>query len=119
MKTIILAMLAETLPIILQLAALALAAWLARVAAFAKEKWGIEVEARHREALHSALMTGIRAGVARGLTGHSAINAAITYAGKSVPDAIEAFGLTEEVLSDLATSKLGELFPQPSLADPT
>lgn len=111
MKPVIVAMLADILPIILQLVGLALAAWLARVSTFAKARWGIEIEARHREALHSALMTGIKAAVQRGLTGHAAMDAAISYAGKSVPDAIEALGPSGEVLVSLAESKLREAFP--------
>ena len=37
------------------------------LAAQARARWGIEIEARHREALHSALMTGVRYAVARDL----------------------------------------------------
>ena len=35
----------------------------------ARARWGIEIEARHREALHSALMTGVRHALARGAAG--------------------------------------------------
>lgn len=81
----------------------------------AKERWGIEIEARHREALHSALMSGIRAALARGLTGSSAVAAAIEHATKSVPDAISALKPGKGVLTSIAEGKLERAMPNISV----
>lgn len=82
---------------------------IASAARAAKQRWGIEIEARHREALHSALMSGIRAALGRGLSDERAVNAAIAHAGRSVPDAMDALAPTAEVLTSLARSKLREV----------
>lgn len=88
---------AAVLPLLLSL----LAAWLAKVMAGAadeaKRRWGIEIEARHREALHSALMSGIRAALNRGLTGPAAIDSAVKYATQSVPDALARLAYSNAV----------------------
>ncbi len=100
---------AAVLPLLLSL----LAAWLAKVMAGAadeaKRRWGIEIEARHREALHSALMSGIRAALNRGLTGPAAIDSAVKYATQSVPDALARLNPDARVLARLAASKLREV----------
>ena len=100
---------AAVLPLLLSV----LAAWLAKVLASAaneaKRRWGIEIEARHREALHSALMSGIRAALNRGLTGPAAISSAVTYAAQSVPDALARLSPDAKVLARLAASKLREV----------
>ncbi len=99
---------AAILPLILTAIAALLAQIIAGAAKVAKERWGIEVEARHRDALHSALMSGVRAALSRGLTGRAAVDSAVAYATKSVPDALARLGPSSEVLSRLATSKLRE-----------
>ena len=81
---------------------------LASAARAAKQRWGIEIEARHREALHSALMSGIRAALGRGLKGKDAVDAAIGHAGRSVPDAIRRLGPSADVMKSLAEAKLRE-----------
>lgn len=100
---------AAVVPLLLSL----LAAWLAKVMAGAadeaKRRWGIEIEARHREALHSALMSGIRAALNRGLTGPAAIDSAVKYATQSVPDALARLNPDARVLARLAASKLREV----------
>lgn len=48
-----------------------------RATKVARERWGIEIEATHRAALHSALMSGVRAALLRGLSGREAVEAAI------------------------------------------
>lgn len=73
---------------------------------FAMRKWGIEVEAKHREALHSALMTGARAAIGQGILGKEAAVYGIEYAKKSVPDALRKTSPTGQVLADLAMSKV-------------
>jgi hypothetical protein len=99
----------QLLPLLLQFISAILGLILIQGAAIAKQRWGIEIEARHREALHSALMSGIRAALARG-DGHSAaITSAIHHATKSVPDAITALNPSEGVLASIAEAKLREV----------
>lgn len=80
-----------------------------RAAAVARERWGIEVEARHREALHSAIMSGVQAALLRGAKRSDAVEAAITYARKSVPDAIGKLAPGPDVLKSIAEAKLREV----------
>lgn len=77
-----------------------------RAANVARARWGIEIEATHREALHSALMSGIRAALLRGLSGSDAVEAAIIHATSSVPDAIKALKPDVGILNRIAESKL-------------
>lgn len=100
--------LSAVLPPLLDIAGIAVAAALIRVSLIAKQRWGIEVEARHREALHSALMSGVRAALAGGLTGQAVVDAAIQHAARSVPDAIGRLGPTAAVLTSIAEAKLRE-----------
>ncbi|MDF3606146.1 hypothetical protein PE067_08395 [Paracoccus sp. DMF-8] len=79
---------------------------IAWAASKAREKWGIDIEARHREALQSALMTGARLALANELTGKAAINLILNYVRQSVPDAIGTLNPDPDVLIDLAKSKL-------------
>lgn len=70
---------------------------------------GIQIEARHREALHSALMTGVRMMLEKfgpAATERQVVNGAIDYAHRSVPDAIKKLDPPSDVLASLATSKL-------------
>lgn len=86
---------------------------------------GINIEAKHREALHSALMTGVNAGLAKvsDLIGgkavdvkSSAVAEAVNYVMGAVPDAVKFFGLTEAKLTDMVTAKLqGQLAFAPAL----
>ena len=101
----------ELLPTLLQIIAAILGLVLLRVADVARARWGIEIEARHREALQSALMSGISAALSRGLTGSAAIQAGIAYARESVPDAMAKLQPKETVLRDLAAAKLHQASP--------
>lgn len=94
------------LPTILTAIGAVLSYVLARAAAVAQARWGIEIEATHREALHSALMTGIQAALTRGMTGPAAVQAALDYVAHSVPDALAALDPSHDVLTSLATAKL-------------
>ncbi|NEX47618.1 hypothetical protein [Pseudotabrizicola algicola] len=98
----------ELLPMLLQLIGAVLGLFLIWAARTAKNRWGIEIEARHREALHSAIMSGIRASLSRGTVGEDAINEAILHAGSSVPDAIAALNPGAGVLVSIAEAKLRE-----------
>lgn len=60
---------------------------------------GIQIEAKHREALHSAIMTGIGLALAKygiNATNKQIIAETVTYSQQSVPDAIKKFGLDKE-----------------------
>lgn len=79
---------------------------------------GINIEARHREALHSAIMTGVNAALGKvaDLIGGRAIDVrstavaeALRYVGASVPDAIRYFGLSEDRLGDMIAAKLSQI----------
>ncbi|PZU89088.1 MAG: hypothetical protein DI527_16270 [Chelatococcus sp.] len=80
---------------------------------------GINIEARHREALHSAIMTGANAALARvaDLIGGKAVDVkstavaeAVNYVLGAVPDAVKFFGLTEAKLSEMVAAKLQSQF---------
>lgn len=87
------------------------------------QRWtGIQIEARHREALHSAAMTGVSMALdelgarADGLaeaTRRLVIAEGVRYMKKAVPDALRAFGLDKAegalTIEAIATAKLGQL----------
>lgn len=92
-------------------------------------KWlqarGIEIEGRHREALHSALETAARALIARygGTLRETPLNVATTEAkeviedaSRSVPDAFKYLGIDKGtpgvVLQNLAMSKLQKVIAE-------
>ena len=85
------ALLAALAPHLLELIAALATAIIGWLAAQAKARWGLEIEARHREALHSALMTGVKHALSEGVQGRTAIaEAAVDYVHTSVPDALAA-----------------------------
>ena len=93
-------------PHILELLGVLLTGIIGWAAAAARRKWGIEIEARHREALQSALLNGARLALDRQLTGKAAIDLVLTFIRASVPDAIGNLNATPKVLTDLARAKL-------------
>lgn len=94
------------LPALLTIFSTVLSAFLIRAAAAAKARWDIEIEANDRDALHSALMTGIRAALRRGLGGSDAVSAAIAHAESSVPDALGRLKPAAGVVANIAEGKL-------------
>lgn len=102
------AILVAAAPHLLELVGGALAALLSWAAMAARAKWSIDIEARHREALHSALMTGARMALDRALSQASAADLAVGYARASVPGAIKALRPSPDVLVNLARAKLQE-----------
>lgn len=100
---------AQLIPIILTALSAILTTVLVRGSGLIQERWGIEIEARHREALHSALMSGIRAALEQGDDPNSAITSAIAHAVRSVPDAITALDPSPDILSSIAKAKLREV----------
>jgi hypothetical protein len=76
---------------------------------------GISIEARHREALHSALMTGVNSALGKVsdlIGGHAidvrstAVAEAVTYVLQAVPDAVKALGLTPDRIAEMAGATL-------------
>lgn len=106
MNTFLTEISAAVLPALVALFGTVLTIILRRASDVAQQRWGIEIEARHREALQTAVMSGIRAAMLRGLTGDAAIKAAISHAENSVPDAIAALKPTAGVLVSIAQGKL-------------
>ncbi|SNS12423.1 hypothetical protein SAMN05421763_1011 [[Luteovulum] sphaeroides subsp. megalophilum] len=95
-------------PSLLDLAGVALTA-LIGFATVRFQRWtGIQIEARHREALHSAIMTAARVAVARGLTREVASEFVGAHVRASVPDALKRLSPTAETLDALVRSKLLE-----------
>lgn len=95
-------------PHVLELIAGLLSAMIGWAAVEAKRKWGLDIEARHREALHSALMNGARMALDRAISQQGAADLAIGYAEASVPDAIRALRPSPEVMVNLARAKVAE-----------
>lgn len=106
--TFLQALFSALMPHLLELASVVVAILLAALFRALQARWGIEIESRHRDALHSALMSGIRAALGKGLSGQAAVDAAVSYARRSVPDALSRLDPDAGVLADLASSKLRE-----------
>lgn len=79
---------------------------------------GLNIEARNREALHSALMTGVNAALSKvsDLIGGQAIDVrstavaeTVNYVMGAVPDAIRGLGLSDARLREMAASKLQQV----------
>ncbi len=104
-------LLRDLMPVALSGLSLLLTALIGSAAQTAKQRWGLDIEARHREALHSALMSGIRAAVedGPGAGKNVLVEQAVTYARESVPDAIARLRPSEAVLRRLVMGKLKEI----------
>ena len=99
---------ATTVNLILGILAPILTALIGWAAAAINRKTGIDIEEKHRLALHSAIMTGVRLALAKGMTGPSVVTAALDHARLSVPDAINALGAGKTVLINIAEAKMQE-----------
>ncbi|OJY26212.1 MAG: hypothetical protein BGP11_13120 [Rhodobacterales bacterium 65-51] len=108
MTDILTALVQALLPHALEILGAVLTVLIGWAADAARRNWGIQIEAKHREALQSALLTGSRMAIQRGLSGHVAAEAAVGYAQSSVPDAIRALRPAPEVITNLARAKLVE-----------
>jgi len=96
-------LLAALAPHLLELIAALATAIIGWLAAQVKARWGLEIEARHREALHSALMTGVMHALSEGVQGRAAIaKATVDYVHTSVPDALAALKPQPDQLTDMA-----------------
>ena len=104
-------------PLITYAAEIMLAFAVTAMAAFLKQRFNVDIEARHRDALHMAANTGIdNALLKRGLRIGS-LEAAMTQeiAGDavrwmrlSVPDAVTFLKASDEMLREIALAKIGE-----------
>lgn len=88
---------------------LAIIAWLMRKL---PERWRLDIEARHREALHKALDTGIGLAIDT-MQKHPtiaapdmAIGTVLDYVERSVPDALRRLAPSRTHLEDMARAKL-------------
>lgn len=105
------AILASLTPHLADLVGLIVTALVSFIAVQIKARTGSELDARARDALHSALTTGAMLALARyGRTARinkeAMVAEAVTYAKASVPDAIKRLGPVGSVLEDLATAKI-------------
>lgn len=75
-------------------------------------KWGLDIEASHRDALQSALHNAAMLAISKagakafasGINARNLVtNDALHYLNNSVPDAIKAFGLSESQMAELMT----------------
>lgn len=81
----------------------------------ARARWGIEIEARHRDALHSAMMTGAQLALDGQLSGDAAKRLVMDYVRASVPDAIRALAASDGILMRMAEAKLAAQADRPAL----
>ena len=99
---------------ILVICSLALTAGIGWVGLYVKEHLGLTIEARHREALHQAILSGIEGALSRTSHGHDdeikaeIVRSAVRHAEKSVPDAIKKLDPRPDVLESIAQAKLAE-----------
>lgn len=99
---------APLIPHVMEIIGILLTAIIGWAAAKARQKWGIDIQAHHREALHWALHTGTQLALERKLTGEAARSLILDYVRRSVPDALAAISPSPATLENLAESKLEE-----------
>ena len=100
---------AAVLPALVTLFGTVLTIILNQAAKVARERWGVEIEARHREALQSAVMSGLQAALLKGLAGRAAVDAALDHVAVSVPDALVKLAPSRDVLVSIAEAKLRQI----------
>jgi hypothetical protein len=91
----------------------ALAAWLFKLI---REKLGLDIEARHREAFQTALTQAAGLLISRLGSGAMAVRLpvdspniadGVTYVQQAVPDAVARFGLDPDAFAEKLTAKIG------------
>ncbi|MGR3593118.1 MAG: hypothetical protein ACU0B9_07385 [Limimaricola soesokkakensis] len=97
-------------PLLIDLFALLLTIVIGWLGVQANRYLGVQVEARHREALHKALMSGVMRAAELGWDRDAIADEALAYARQSVPDAIRALDAPDSVLRQLAEAKIRQLF---------
>lgn len=102
-------------PLLMEMVGLLVAAVIGWITMRLNRSLGMTIEARHREALQSALMNGAFYGLnqldkaASSVTfdtHNKMVAEGVRYVQKSVPDAIKFFGLTPERLRELLEAKI-------------
>lgn len=73
---------------------------------YLKANFNITLEQKDKDAIHSALQSGVRAALQEGLTQSAAVTFALRHAQKSVPQALERMQPTVAVLENIALSKI-------------
>lgn len=103
-------------PYLVTIAGVIAAAIVGWIAELVRRKFNLDIEARHREALQTALTNGAGLLIARGgdaLAGkkidvkNPVAAAAINYVLAGAPDAIKYFGLTPDAVGEKLAAKLG------------
>lgn len=74
-----------------------------------KRATGVQIEEKHRAALHSAIRTGVLIAMEKGLDKGALVQVAKDYARQSVPDAIRYLVPGEGVLESLIVAKAQEI----------
>lgn len=98
----------SAMPSLMDLLGVLLAGVIAWASNTARRRWGLAIEANHREALQSAIMTGARLALAGKLDAQAAIALILSHVQASVPDAVGALKPSTDVLTNLARAKLQE-----------
>jgi hypothetical protein len=105
-------------PIVLSIVGVIVTAIIAWVSAIIKRYTGIDIEAKYGKRIHDAVMTGVSAGLTKAgiaaadfkIDVHYQIVAdAVNWTKRTVPDALDHFGMTAEEIQKLALSKVGLL----------
>lgn len=114
-------LLAPWLEMLVGAVAILITALLGWITAMIKQKTGIDIEARHREALQTALTNAAGLVISR-VQGsiadvdfdvrHALVKDAILYVNQAAPDAVERFGLTPQDIAEKLTAKLGLVAPK-------
>jgi hypothetical protein len=81
----------------------------AYVALLVRRWTGVQIEAKHREALHSAIRNGVLVAASRGMTGTDAARLVEGYVTESVPDALKRLAPEPNVVAGLIRAKMAEV----------
>lgn len=85
----------------------------------AGRKFGVEIDAKHRDVLQSALRTGARMALSQQLTGAAAVKVIMDHAqGAGAGDAVRHFGLDPDKLFDMGRAVLDALIKDQIATDP-
>lgn len=105
-------------PYIIELAGILIAALSAWLFKLIREKLGLDIEARHREAFQTALTQAAGLLISRLGSGSlasrlpidsPAIADGVAYVQQAVPDAVARFGIESHVIAEKLTAKIGVL----------
>lgn len=105
-------------PYLLEIAGVFVAAVVGWLATWIKAKLGIDIEARHREALQAALTNAAGLAIAKAgdlslairlPQGHDLVEDGLDYVRKSAPDAMKHFGLSPTEVREKLRAKIGVL----------